>query len=210
MTDSARLLEPIEGKSATLFLVAGGLLLVFAANTAARVFAGAGLPAVHSFVGPAGFFIGLLGLFGLYPGLAGGGSVLPRVTVLIALIPLVGWFVITTFGLGNTLGLLPAVSVILPGATVIVVFLSTMLSYLLVGATSLSVGAYSRTVGLVLLVPAVPFLTLILVVQAIPPVEWGEFVIDSGHALAHLAVGIALWSRRPTAARPASAPDEMA
>lgn len=210
MTDSSGLLEPIEGQSGTLFLIAGGLLLVFAANTGARVFAGMGLSTVHSFFGPAGFFVGLLGLVGLYPGLAGRGSVLARVTVLVAVVPLVGWFVIAAFGLGSTLGLLPAVSVVLPGVTVIVVFLTTMLSYLLVGATTLNDGAYSRTVGLVLLVPAVPFLTLMLAVQALPPVEWAEFVIDSGHALAHLAVGIILRSGRTPANRPASAPDPTA
>lgn len=183
---------PLDGTSPTLFLVAGGLLAVFAANTGARVFAGMGYPPVHSILGPAGFFVGLVGLFGLYPTLADGSPWLARVVAVVAAIPLVGWFVITVFGIGSSAGVLPDVSVVLPGALVIVVFLTTMLAYVLFGVTSLRAGVYSRTVGLVLLVPAIPFLTLIVAVQALGPVEWAEFVIDSGHALAHLAVGFAL------------------
>lgn len=207
MTDSSGVLEPLEGKSATLFLVAGGLLLVFAANTAARVFAGAGLPAVHSFVGPAGFFVGLLGLFGLYPGLVHRGSVLARLTAVVAAVPLVGWFVIAVFGIGDTVGLLPDASVVLPGAAFILVFMLTMVTYLLAGTVSLRTDVHSLTIGLLLLAPAVPYLMLILAVQVFLPAAWGEFVIDSIHALAHLALGIALWNEGTPAGRTALAPD---
>lgn len=207
MTDKAGPLAPVEGKSAVLYLVAGGLLVVFAANTAARVFAGMGTQPIHNFVGPVGFFVGLLGLFGLYPGLAGRGSVLARVTALVAVIPLVGWFVITVFGIGNTVGVLPDISVVLPGAAVIMVFVATMLTYLLAGTTSLRSDAHSLAVGLLLLAPAIPYLMLILAVQVLLPAAWGEFVIDSVHALAHLALGAALWTEGATADTPASAAD---
>lgn len=207
MTDKAGPLAPLEGKSAVLYLLAGGLLVVFAANTAARVFAEMGVQPIHNFVGPAGFFVGLLGLFGLYPGLARGGSVLARVTALVALIPLVGWFGITVFGIGNTVGVLPDISVVLPGAAVIVVFVATMLTYLLAGATSLRGEGHSLRVGLLLLAPAVPYLMLILAVQVFLPVAWGEFVIDSIHALAHLALGAALWTEGATADTTATAAD---
>jgi hypothetical protein len=190
-----------------LYLVAGGLLVVFAANTAARVFAEMGAQPIHNFVGPAGFFVGLLGLFGLYPGLARRSSVLARLTAAVAVIPLVGWFVITVFGIGHTVGVLPDISAVLPGATVIVVFVATMLAYLLAGTTSLRSDAHSLTVGLLLLAPAIPYLMLILAVQVLLPVAWGEFVIDSIHALAHLALGAALWTEGATADTTASAAD---
>lgn len=200
-------LAPLEGKSAVLYLVAGGLLVVFAANTAARVFAEMGTQPIHNFVGPAGFFVGLLGLFGLYPGLARRGSVLARLTAVVAVLPLVGWFVITVFGIGETVGVLPSVTVVLPGAAVIVVFVATMLTYLLAGTTSLRTDAHSLTLGLLLLAPAVPYLLLILAVQVFLPVAWGEFVIDSIHALVHLALGAALWNEGATAGATASAAD---
>jgi hypothetical protein len=166
-----------------------------------------GVAPIHSFVGPAGFFVGILGLYGLYPRLAAGGSFLPRVTAVVAAVPLVGWFVITVFGIGDTVGVLPDVSVVLPGAAVIVVFVATMLTYLLVGATSLRSDVHSLPIGLLLLAPAVPYLMLILAVQVFLPVAWGEFVIDSIHALAHLAVGAALWNVEATGDPAASAVD---
>lgn len=182
----------LDGRSPTLFLVAGGFLVIFAANTGARVFTDMGYSTVHSIFGPAGFFVGLVGLFGLYPELADRSPWLARIAAIVAAIPLVGWSVITVFGIGNSAGILPGLSVVFPGAFVIVVFLTTMLAYILFAATSFYAGIHSRTVGLVLLAPAIPFLTLIVAVQVLGPVEWTEFAIDSGHALAHVAVGIVL------------------
>lgn len=207
MTERPGVLAPLEQKSSTLFLVAGFLLAVFAANTAARVFTDGGVAQIHGIVGPAGFAVGLAGLLGLYPGIADDGGTLARLAGIVAAIPFVGWFVTAVVGIGNVLGVLPDASVVLPGVAFVGVFLTTMLAFILFGVASLRTGAHSRSVGLVLLVPAIPFLTLILVVQAIPAVEWGEFVIDSGHALAHLAVGIALRGRLVPRSRTEPAPD---
>lgn len=193
MTDSTDVLEPLGGKSATLFLVAGGLLIVFAANTGIRTFTEGGYSAVHSIFGPGGFFLGIVGLFGLYPALAGQTSKLARVAGVVAAIPAVGWFVITVFGIGNAAGVLPGMSVVFPAVFPILVVLTTVLTYVLFGATSLRAGIHSRVVSIALLAPAVPFLTLIVGLAVLAgPVEWVEFVIDSGHVLAYLAVGIAL------------------
>lgn len=192
MAGKDSVLAPLDGRSPTLFLVAGGLLVIFAANTGARVFTDMGYSTVHSIFGPAGFFVGLVGLFGLYPGLADRSPWLARIAASVAAIPLVGWSVITVFGIGNSAGILPDLSVVFPGAFVIVVFLTTMIAYILFAATSFHAGIHSQIVGLVLLAPAIPFLTLIVAVQVLGPVEWTEFAIDSGHALAHVAVGIVL------------------
>lgn len=207
MTDRPGVLAPLGDKSPALFLTAGGLLAVFAANTAARTFADGGVPAIHDSVGPAGFFVGLVGLLGLYPVLADDAAVLGRLAGIVAAIPLVGWFLLAVFGLGDAVGVLPDASVVLPGAVLIVVFPLTMLAYVLFSIASLRSPANSWTVGLVLLAPVLPFLTLILVVQTGPAVEWGEFVIDSGHALAHLAVGIALRTTVSSEPRTEPTPD---
>lgn len=192
MTDSTDVLDPLEGKSPTLFLITGGLLVVFAANTGARVFADAGISALHSFVGPAGFFVGLVGLLGLHPALSDRTPKSAHVAGVVAAIPTVGWFVIVVFGIGKSVGVLPGMSVVLPAAFPILVFLTTMLAYILFGVASFRAGVHSRTVSIVLLVPVVPFLTLMVGVAVLGPVEWVEFAIDTGHALAHLIVGTAL------------------
>lgn len=207
MSDRSGFLAPLADHSPRVFLVAGGLLAVFAANTGARIFTDGGVTAIHSAVGPAGFFVGLVGLLGLYPGIVDERGILGRLVGIVAAVPLVGWFVITVFGLGNTIGVAPDATVVLPGPAFIVVFLLTMLAYILFSIATLRTDAHSRTVGVLLFAPAIPFLTLILVVQAIPGVEWGEFVIDSGHALAHLAVGIVLRGRTVTTDHSEPAPD---
>lgn len=207
MTDRTGALEPVDGKSATLFLVAGGLLVIFAASTGARVFADAGVSAVHSIFGPAGFFVGVLGLFGLYPALADRSPWLARGAVAIGTVPLVGWFVIAAAGIGSTAGVLPGASVLLPGPAFIAVFLLTILAYVLFATTSLRADVHSRTVGLLLLAPAAVFLTLIVGTQVFRQVEWFEFVLDSGHALAHLAIGGALRADGVPTERTRPAPD---
>lgn len=192
MTGLADLFEPLDGKSPTLYLAAGALLAVFATSTGARVFADANVEVVHSVLGPAGFFVGLVGLFGLYPALASDSPRLARVAAAVAALPLVGWFVIAAAGVGSAAGVLPGASAILPGSVLMLVFPATMLAYLLFAATSLRVGVPSRSVGVLLLAPAATFLLLIVGVAALPPVEWFEFVIDGGHAVGHLAIGAAL------------------
>jgi hypothetical protein len=212
VTERTSPIGPIDGKSAILFLVAGGLLVVFATNTAARAFADAGVPAIHSVFGPAGFFVGTLGLFGLYPSLADRRSGLARVAGVVTAIPLVGWFAIAAVGVGSTAGVLPDASVVLPGIAFVVVFLTTILAYLLFGATSLRAGVHSRTVSVLLLAPAGVFLVLIVGVQspAIPATATTEFVVDSGHALVHLAIGVALRTEGTPADRVDSAADTTA
>lgn len=182
----------LERWSSTVFLVAGGLLVVFATNTGARVFADSGSSTVHSTLGPAGFFLGIVGLFGLYPALADRTPILARIAGIVAAIPAVGWFVITVFGIGSSAKILPGMSVVFPPVFPVLVFLTTILAYILFSVTSFRTGVHSRVVSLVLLAPIVPFITLIVGTAVLGPVEWVEFVIDSGHALAYLAVGIVL------------------
>lgn len=210
MTDSTGVLEPIGGKSATLYLAAGTLLAVFAANTGARTFADAGVPVVHSVVGPAGFLVGFLGLYGLYPALADRSPRVARVAAVAATVPLAGWFAIVVAGAGSAAGMIPGASVVLPGAVFVAVFPLTVLAYVLFAAASLRADVHSPTVGVLLLAPAATFLGLMVGVAALPPAESLEFVVDAGHSLGHLAIGAALRVDGVRTAHPEPAPDSTA
>jgi hypothetical protein len=210
VTGLADLLEPLDGKSPTLYLVAGAMLAVFAASTGARVFADVNVEALHSTLGPGGFFVGFVGLFGLYPALAADSPRLARVAAAVAALPLVGWFVIAAAGVGSAAGVLPGASAILPGPVLVLVFPATILAYLLFAATSLRTGVPSRTVGVLLLAPAATFLVLLVGVAVAPSTGSLEFVVDGGHALGHLAIGAALWTGADPAGRADTAADPTA
>lgn len=206
---SARVFDPLNGRSSTLFLIAGGLMVVFAASTGLRTFTEATYPAVHSIFGPAGFFVGILGLLGLYPSFVKRVPTLSRIAALVAALPGVGWFITMVFGIGSTVGVLPGMSVVFPPVFPIVVFLTTILAYIIFGVTSRQSGIHPMTLSLVLIGPAIPFLALMAAVGsgAVAGSAGAEFVIDIGHALAYLAVGVSFRSERLPTDRSESVPD---
>lgn len=185
MTDTNGVFGSLEEKSSMLFLVAGGLLAVFAVNTGLETFAGTFYPAIQSIVGPAGFFLGVVGLLGLYPALADRTSTIPHIAAVVAGVASVCWFVIVVGGLGEFGGVFPSSEEILPGMFFIAVFVFTILSYLIFGLVSFRTGVQSRTISSLLFGPAAMF--LLLVVGAAP-----AFVIDIGHVLFHLGIGLTL------------------
>lgn len=208
MTSSTGMLEPLEGRSASLFLLAGGLLVVFAANSGIRAFTDGGYSVIHSVFGPGGFFLGLVGLLGLAPTLAAQRPRLAHTAGLVAAIPAIGWFVITVFGIGSSAGVLPGMSVVFPVPVFpVLVVLTTVLAYVLFGIVALRAGVHTRGVSSALLLPAVPFLTLIVGLAVLGPHEGAAFAIDSGHALAHLAVALALRTGDVPSDRPEPAAD---
>lgn len=207
MTGRDSALAPIDGRSRRLFLLAGGLFVVFAASTGVRTFTAAVVPVVHDVFGPAGFFVGVLGLLGLYPTLADRTPTLARAAAAAAVVPLVGWFAIAAIGVGDAAGVLPDASIVLPGVAFVAVFLTTILAYGLFGAASLRGAVPSRTVGVLLLAPAALILALILGMGVVPAAGWIEFIIDAGHALSHLAIGFALGAAGVPTDPPAPAPE---
>lgn len=192
MTDQDEVLDTLEQWSPALFLVAGGLMIVFAVNTYLKTFTGTSYPVVQGVVAPIGFFIGVVGLFGVYAGLADRTSRLARPAVLVTTIAAVGWLVII------------AASIILggePGGPLAIVPLATIVSMILAfglfGIISLHSGTHSRVIGVLLLAESVMFL---LVIAGVP-----GFLIDTGHVLAYGGIGITLWTTgaRPDSAEPA-------
>lgn len=192
MTDRGGTLGTVERTAPTLFLVAGGLMIVFAVNTYLKTFAGTSYPVVQGIVAPVGFLVGVVALFGLYPALADRSPTLARVAAAVTAVAAVGWVVIIVASAvsggepGGPLAVVPIVTIV-----------SMVLAFALFGATSLRTVAHSRVVGALLLVESAMFL---LVIAGVP-----GFLIDTGHVLAYLGVGVSLRSSgvRSDSAEPA-------
>lgn len=158
--------ESLEGWSATAFLVAGVLFLV---NVGILAILG-GVADMLSlsrelgqvFVG-AGWTAALIGLLGLYPGLADRSRWLARAgaacaaigTVVFAAMAVVMFVFVTGIVNGDFATLVP---IFLPG-----VFVGSVLGFVLFAAASLRAGVHSRAFGVLLLIPAVIVVTNILV-----------------------------------------------
>lgn len=203
MTGSDGLLETLERRRGTVFLVAGGLLVVFAVNTGARTFLGQSYPLVQSFVAPAGFLVGVVGLLGLYPALADRTPMLARAAGLLAGITAVYWLLIIAGSVADVAGILADSEDALPVAFFVGVYVAMFLTYSVVGAVSLYGGVRSPVVGLLVLGPAAMF--LLLMTRAAP-----NFIIDAGHALFHLGIGAALVTGDATSDQAERAPDSPA
>lgn len=185
MSDRNATLEGLEGKVSVFFLVAGMLMIVFAANTYLKTFAGISYPVIQGVIAPSGFLLGAVGLFGLYSGLADRAPNLARGAAGIAVITTVGWITIIVNGIGEALGVLSQPSgplAIIP----LVVIVTMILVFGLFGATILYTGAYSWIIGALLLLESAMFLVLIL--DLAPYL----LLIDIGHIVAYLGVGITL------------------
>ena len=203
MATSDGLLETLEQRSATVFLVAGGLLVVFAVNTGLRTFVGQSSPLVQSLIAPVGFFVGVLGLLGLYPAIADRTPALGRAAGVLAGVTAAYWIVIVAGSLGDIVGVLPASEELFPLAFFFGVYVAMLLTYAVFGAIALRAGVPSRTVGLLVLGPAAMFLLLMMGVAP-------NFLIDAGHAVFHLGIGIALRAESVPTERAGPASDPTA
>jgi hypothetical protein len=184
MTDRRGTLGSLEGKAPALFLIAGGLAVVFAVNTTLRTFVGTSYPIVQDVIGPIGFLVGAIGLFGLYPALADRTPTLARIAAAVAVVPVVGYSAVVVMGIGSTAGVITYPTGPL-AAIPLVVIVTMVLAFGLFGVTSLRAGVRSRVVGALLLVESIMFLLLIL--NVVPFV-----LIDLGHVLSYLGIGVAL------------------
>jgi hypothetical protein len=144
-----------------------------------------------------GWIAGLLGLLGLYPGLADRSRWLSSAGVVFAVIGVLAFTVLAVvsfyaFVAGYGLGNFPVpVVYFIPG-----VFVGSLLAFVSFGVARLRSDAHSRTVGALLLVPSAIFLTNLFVLPAIfgsgpAPPEVG-FIVVSGLALTMLAIGYTL------------------
>lgn len=185
----------LEGRSWGLFLLAGSVLVFYGALTGVEAFTDMPVPAN---IFEAGYVLGFLGLLGLYPTLSEEQPLLARLGVVAAVVGLVGVVLVSLRSFGHLAGVLPEYpagwSVIIP--LVVVGFVVGFLSF---GLAALRSDIYPRTVGLAVLAPGVIVVAMLLHMA----VGWDRpasaFVISSGQAMAHLAIGATLrqQSRQP-------------
>lgn len=212
---SSGLWTSLERRSPTLFLVAGALLVGYAALNGIAAFGDAAYVTVEDVVGPAGLATGFVGLLGLYPTLANGSPRLAAAGAACGALGAVGFSAIILEGLAALAGFE------LPGWTAVFVLLATLgmlAGYLPMGLAALRADARSRTVGLLLPVPAVVFAAMLS--QAIlfarfglfseATMAWSAFAISSGQALAHLAIGHTLRTDRSVIGREVPSADPSA
>lgn len=182
MTDGDVIRDAFAEKAHTLFLLAGTLMVIFAVNTYLKTFAGTSYPVIQGVVAPIGFFVGVLGLFGLYTRLTDRSHTLARLASGVTAIAAIGWGVIIIASVilrgepGGPLAVAPLVTIV-----------SMILAFGLFGAIHLRARERSRTVGGLLLLESALFL---LVIVGVP-----GYLIDTGHVLAYLGIGIILWGR---------------
>lgn len=192
--------ELLERRSPTLFLSAGVLLLGYATLNGLVAFTDMAYVTVEDVVGPAGFVLGFLGLFGLYPGLVDRSPKLAKIGAICVGLGAAGFSVITVQGIAVLAGL---ESTSVPGILLLLVAVGMIPGYLSFGVVTLRGSAGGRTLGLFLFVPAVvfaamlsqPFVYAAFGVFSETTMAWSNFGISSSQALAHLAIGYKLRGR---------------
>lgn len=194
---------PLERWSPTLFLLAGGILTVYAAINGMNAFTEMTLNPTGNGLG---FLFGFLGLLGLYPSLADRSPWLARVGAAGAVLGAVAFSVFTVNTLAELLGL---VSGDPPAWSLFVVLATTgfVLGYLSFGVASLRSGVHPRTVGLVLLMPATVIIVMFAHMVAGYESPATVFVISSGQAMGHLAIGGSLQTKSSSTDREEASSD---
>lgn len=180
----------LERWRATAFLIAGVLLVFFAALLGVEAFLDRATPSV--IFGPAGFLVAMIGILGLYPTLTSQTPKLASAIAFLTVVAGVGWFVITGLSIGEIVGVLPPLEEVgvLGIAIILVAGIGMVLSYILCGIASFSVEDYSRIVGLLLLLPPTIFAVMFAGVAIGYTPAWSAFALGSGQALVHLALWV--------------------
>lgn len=187
--------ELLEGHSAVLFLVAGVLLIGYAALTGVEAFTTATVePNLFEF----GYVLGFLGLLGLYPRLVDQQPWLARVGAGAAVS---GAVAISAFNVGHLAEIGGLVSNGLPGRPgfVVMALIGFVFGYLATGTAVLRSAVYPRLYGLVLLAPGVVVVLMLVHIAAGFDSAETAFVISTGQAMTHLAIGATLRAKAEAA-----------
>lgn len=205
----------LELRSATLFLVAGVLLLGYAIFQGIHTFTGVIVPsAVATAYGGIALLAPVFGLLGLYPRLR---DYIPRlalagvvVTILSGLLTLVLLLqlVVTTLQMGG-LPEIPADAPAWTAAALLLGFLLLAVSFLLFGLASLRTPLVSRAVALLLLVPAAGWFGLIVANAILPPGRYLAVAAYTPISIAVLAIGYLLKAESEPTDRTEPAPGEV-
>ncbi len=188
--------ESIEQRRSTLFLVAG---ILFGINVAIVVTViTTGVEQMTLLLGEtfnaAAWAVALVGLLGLYPGMADRSNRLARAGAVFAAIGIVVFAVLSVLSLVFYLELVEGgienlVPLILPG-----VIIGGVLSFLVFGVISLRTDIYPRSIGILLLLPPLIVIANIIIGAAGVESSYSLLGIVSGLLLVVLAIGFRLRS----------------
>ena len=182
--------DSLERSSATLFLIAGGLLVIHAVTHGLEAFAGIEYPVHHEFpFGVGGMTLGFIALLGLYPKMADRLPTLARAGAVVAVLGGVGWLVMGVALFAEVLGTEPPASIEAIG---LVMVSGVILGYLAFSVASLRTDIVSQTTGLILLTPVLVMVMNLAVAITGNGSLAGQFVVATGFAFAHLAIGATL------------------
>lgn len=183
--------------SPRLFLVAGALLVVYAALNGMWAFSDMGTrESGFEF----GYVLGFLGLFGLYPSLVHQSPKLARLGATGAASGVVGITAITMLDLARIGGISSGT----PSAWWLFVLLALggfLLGYLSFGAAILRTGCYAKSIGVLVSIPGIIVVFMVAHIAAGFASEETAFVISAGEAMAHLAIGATLQTKSRQTAR---------
>lgn len=196
--------KKLEERSSTLFLAAGVVLVFYGAFNGIEAFTDVAVP---TNIFESGYVFGFLGLLGLYPALAEKQPLLARAGLVAGAVGLLGVVLVSLRSFGHLVGLVPEY----PAgwwAIIILLLIGFIVGFISVGLAVLRSDAYSRTAGLVLLTPGVIVVVMLIHIAAGLNRPATAFVISSGQAMAHLAIGATLHqeSSRPEQAEQADEP----
>jgi hypothetical protein len=197
----------LEARSPTLFLVGGGLVVVYAGLH--------GIEAATDMVMKPnpfefGYVIGFLGLLGLYPTMVDERPWLARAGAVAAVLGIVALTAFTVIHLADLAGLFSSDPAAMPSwfnVFIPLALIGFVVGYLAFGVASLRSGVHSRTVGLLLLVPGLIVVWMIIQTTAGYFDELTAFVVSAGEAMAHLAIGTTLRAKSSAADRDESSTD---
>lgn len=194
--------KSVEQWSPMLFLIGGGLLVGHAAIEGIEAFTDL-TPPPDVFVST-GHLVALVGLVGLYPVLVNRTPRVARTAIAVAVVPIVGWVVMTAAKLLAVTGTITSLNHVLPEVLIMLVVGSTILTYALFGAATLRVDEESRTVGLLVLAPAVLVVVLLVDATLTGVSALDGALIGGGLALSMLTLGYRLhtWDYRTEYALP--------
>lgn len=192
--------ESLERWSPRLYLVAGAVLVGYAALNGVEAFTAT---TFEQKIFEAGYVAGFLGLLGLYPSVADRRSWLARAGAAAAVLGLVAFSVFTVYNLAELAGFASGDP---PGWTVFTVMAASgfVVGYLAIGVAVLRSGTYTRIVGLLLLIPGVIIVLMIASIVAGLASPESVFVVSAGQAMTHLAIGATLHVESETADREAA------
>lgn len=202
--------EALEKRTPTLFLAAGGLLVVYGILNGMEAFLDMGYSSVQNVFGPAGFVLGFIGLLTLYWVLDERHPILTRIGAVSVILGVIGFSAIVVVNVGVLAGIVSVEPSTWTAIFVILSAIGMLPGFLSFAVAALQTDVYPRSVGLLLLAPPIIFATMVVGASVGYTPAWSAFVISGGQAVAHLAIGHTLRNSLPPISREVSATEVTA